>query len=569
MMKRIVIPFVIGAMLFLLVPAQSFATLNGYWWEDSPGGGVQISSGSVPYGYITHAHLFGGGDLTFDSKLAYRWPTTTPSPLTYKLNMDGAAYASGSDETSVKQKIAAAAGKWYDDLSSTSSLFDLAQTEFDGPVSHLLTVSGSCANHDGFWNTQNEVGFIPLPTDVLACTVVNISVDDPYPGQPILHIIASEADMVFNSDETWSDNLMYATAMHEFGHVYGLSDLYDVYPSGCEGYEIPYQVMCDNVPEDGTTALQWGDRDGIRFLYPKTYSFPITVTGTSIKGSDSAAGSVSGTGSGKDLFIVYSDYNSGTSQTIIKGKMAKDLSSTTGSPASYSSVKTLQTITGSTRDVGATFANVDGDSARDLILTYATTTKSYYKVFFDITSTFGWSSTAGPYELTAVGTNPGIDVALYDMDGTGGPDLLIAVDDTFQDFQYYWAPISAGGLIIGPWISGPNNGEIKINSGEIIGFQMYQDYPDDIFMINFRDDDNYIKQNVIHFSDSGGISNSNRLMYKFAPLKDVGGASGGKVGGGDAVNIGEKSYNDAIYSWVDGTNAYYTIDWDSRLNSHG
>lgn len=89
--------------------------------------------------------------------------------------------------------------------------------------------------------------------------------------------------------------------------------------------------------------------------------------------------------------------------------------------ASYSSVKTLQTVTGATLDVGVTFANVDGDSILDLIITYSVGSKSYYKIFFDITSTFGWASLAGPYELTAVGAKDGIDVALYDMDGTGGP----------------------------------------------------------------------------------------------------------------------------------------------------
>lgn len=98
---------------------------------------------------------------------------------------------------------------------------------------------------------------------------------------------------------------------------------------------------------------------------------------------------------------------------------------------------------------------------------------------------------------------------------------------------------------------------------------MYQDYPNDIFTLNFRDDNNYVKQNVIHFSSSGAISSSDRLIYKYAPLKDIGTTGGGKAGGGDMVNIGQKSYKDARYSWVEGTNANYTIDWDSRLNSHG
>jgi hypothetical protein len=226
-------------------------------------------------------------------------------------------------------------------------------------------------------------------------------------------------------------------------------------------------------------------------------------------------------------------------------------------------------VSGATRDLGATYANVDGDSFHDLILAYSIGSKSYYKVFFDITSSFGWSGTAGPYEITATGGVDGIDIAYYNMDGTSGPHLLVAGNDVFNDFIYFWATISAGGLIITPWQSGPDNGEIGINSGEEIGIQMYHGYPDGVFTVNFRDDDNYIKQNVISFGSNGGISNSDRLLYKFAPLKDIGTSANGKVGGGDMVNIGEQSYNDAIYSWVQGANAYYTIDWDSRLNSHG
>jgi hypothetical protein len=68
---------------------------------------------------------------------------------------------------------------------------------------------------------------------------------------------------------------------------------------------------------------------------------------------------------------------------------------------------------------------------------------------------------------------------------------------------------------------------------------------------------------------TSGIVGSNKILGKYAPLYQIGTGTLGGIGAGDAVHLGGTSlFKDVIVSWVSGTTAYYTIEWEGRLNSH-
>jgi hypothetical protein len=538
---------------------------------------------SKSYYYVTH-QPHGSRDIDIDSTTAQRWPDGTTS-VSYYTDMVNPTpnLTSGYGVETARSKIVSEAASWYNALSSSStipSLNHLGQLDVGASL-------GPCGN--GMPDQKNVVTFCSTTAFDFAATYTSPS----YTSGQVTSDIA-EKDIVFNNDRTWGDgvnsDLNYYTT-HEFGHFYGLGDLYKIYGTACDS-DFPAGSTPDaNVIMCGVWSdPQLGDKDGMRYLYPKTFSASVTLqSGGKISGSDSAIAptSVDTYDSRLDLIHVYADLNSNTDTTLLKAKAFWNIDSATGS-GTAGSTTTLKTITGgSVYDVGATLYKVDGDSYYDLIVTYSfdtgTAKSVYYTIYWDInksssTSTLvkcngGASSCSNststtPVEVPFSTGDEGTDVMMFDVNGSGAKEIVVvdAYDDGSGDWPiyYYYGTLSSSGSVSG-WTMGSTSGTY-IDPKQEIGTQVVEEAKR-ILAFNFRaQDSSYIEQHIVHMATSNALDAV--IQNKHAPLDYQGLVLDG-VGGGDAVNIGQDANKvDLVYSWGDAGSVYYTIDWDSRINSH-
>ncbi len=556
--------------LWQIFPA--FASPQCCYYESTPPTNALVSSTTgYPYGYITHQPSTTAGDLFIDSDSALRWSST--STKSYLINMSGATLASGFTESAAVSTIQTGAGSWRSLLSNVSDVPALSSstTTTYGP-SQAASGCGS-----GSTDTRNVVAWcsdswFDSHGGSAATAFAYLSPSWSSAGTGIQTSL-SEVDIALHAGfftGGWTSSDLDRTIRHEFGHFYGLGDLYRINGTGCSfdpGGDFD-QLMCSTASTQG-----WGDKAGAVFLYPKRYSTSLSVTNI-VSGSDSATAAIPSSGSNPDILFVYADYNSGAPQSVIKVKPYWDISSSTGSGTS-GTVSTLRTESYQVFDVGATIESVGGSSNPDLVLTYSRTllsnTYTYYMVFFDISYSGGaltWSSTYGPTPVTGSGNDKGTDVLVYDMTGDGSKDLVVMnsrYDGANYKLYWYWGTISSNGSV-SSWSSSPDNNTISVKSSEDIGFSKPTSANNRIVTISYKDG-SYMRQHDLYLSSSGTVG-TNKIIEKYAPIYSISGTLEG-IGAGDAYNLGgSSSYKEQIFSWVDGTTVYYTIEWEGRLNSH-
>lgn len=550
-MNKVIVSILGVAMLagYMIIPALATH------YEPNPPSSLLVSP---PYGFVTHQPP-DTSDTTIDSRSALRWPTSTTS-VTYYTNMNGATLAPGFTVSQARQKIIDAGNTWYNTLSSSSSIFSLNWGGDQGADASLLRTQCGTGT-----STTDGLNLVAFCSGIGSNAAAQLSPSFSSSGGITTSV--TEVDMVFKSGVTWANDWnsgnqnITNTAMHEFGHWHGLGDLYKVY-GFCGPSNEPNQIMCGS-----PLNLGWGDKDGIRWLYPKTQgSFALSPSGT-ITGADSGVTLIDGNQS-PDMIFVWGDYSSSTGQTTIKAKGIWDISATTGSGTVGTTV-TLYTVTGQVYDVGATIYNsVNSGTTPDLIVTYTTSATSYL-VFWDLgrsSSTLTWTSRSGPYSVGGSGGDKGTDVVVFDMNGDGTRDLLVMDSynpGTGYKFWYYYGTLSTSGTVAS-WTTGSSSNTISLVGEDIGGSIPY--VSNRIGVVSDKDARGWVTERLLHFTTSGSIDAS-ITSNKVAPLKPIGTVNG--VGAGDAFNLGEQSYNEQFFSWVDTNTGYYIIDWDSRLNSHG
>ncbi|MEW5841101.1 MAG: hypothetical protein AB1753_08860 [Thermoproteota archaeon] len=551
------------------VANSAFATVQNAYYEDSPPASLQISSSTAPYGFMTHSFAGPSSDDTFDSRSSARWGSSITSK-SYLINMAGSQPAAGFTQSDLRAQIVNAGNNWYSTLSSSSSVLQF--TDGGSTANKPSAFATTCGTGTDNWNGVVEIGFCNTPGFAGQVKINSVMSN----GNTVT---ISEADMLFDSGRTWrptgtgsGPSVMFNTALHEFGHFHFLGDLYAQHTGlSCPGEGSPLPIMCTT----DSASLQWGDKDGIRWLYPKVNSFALSPSGA-VSGTDSAVAQIdSSSNSNPDLLYVWGDYNSATGQTAIKAKVIWDLSSTSGSGTTGTTV-TLTTINGQALDVGATLYDVGSISTqRDLIVTYTASISggqrfAYYTVFWDLTrslNSFTFGSTSGPYSILNSADDQGTDAVVFDMNGDGVRDLVLM--DTYNlsgslKLYYYYGTLSTSGTV-SSWTTGSSSGVHGVNTEDSVGISI--PYPSSrIATVSYRSDlGGYMREHLFHFSTAGAIDAD--IKYKFAPLKTTGTPTG--IGGGDAFNLGEQPYNEQFFSWADTSTGYYTVEWDSRLNSHG
>ncbi|MEP0824719.1 MAG: hypothetical protein HRF40_04470 [Nitrososphaera sp.] len=553
-------PILIGmAILASIITPPAMASVLCCYYETSAPSSLQISSGTAPHGYMTNGVASGAStDTTFDARSATKWNLATAS---YKINMADSIPASGYSQADLRAKIVEAEDNWYSTLSSTTA--PLIEFTDGGSTTAKPSLFGDlCSGGSSTSNNINEIGFCDFPgADSGGMVKLKLAQSSG------VVTIQNEADMVFDSATTWAptgSNEMYNVALHEFGHWYGLGDLYALKGLSCSGETTPRPEMCDA----NTGSLQWGDKDGIRWLYPKVNSFSLAASGT-ITGSDSAMALIGGASS-PDMIFVWGDYSSTTGQTTIKAKGIWDISSSTGAGTTGTTVN-LYTVTGQVLDVGATLFIVDsGDTIYDLIVSYTVgTSGSSYLVFWDLaksSNSFTYTGPAGPYSVTGSSGDKGTDLVVYDLTNDGNRDLVVVGSDSSPlKVWYYYGTLSTSGTV-SSWTTGSSSGTIGINTEDAIGLQKPNVGDGKIYTVAYRSDSGYMRQHLLHITTAGAIDAS--ITSKYAPPKSTGGSVTG-IGAGDVWSLGEvAAHPEEFFSWTDTNTGYYTIEWDTRLNSH-
>lgn len=550
----------------LLVVASGYAVIQPQYWDDLTDNPNLVNVAvSPPYGYFTHRQLgLTDADEKFDSRAALRWATSIVN-RDYFVNAVGGS--GGLSETIIIQKLQEADNLWHSQISASSGAPSFTYKSFMIPEDASLL--GSICGNAPVANGVNEIDICPGINSGggTVHSVTRLS------GQVVT---TTEVDMGFSQNYQWDSDIdFYNVALHEFGHFYGLADMYSEISGGgydCLGGESPHPIMCPDVGLIHLESPQWGDRDGVRWLYPKLVSGQnsFSLSGT-VSGSDSGVAQID-SNSLKDLMFVWGDYNSGTGQTTIRAKAIWDINSSTGLGGTVGSSVALTTIAGQTKDVGATLGDITGDtSKRDLVITFVDGVSTFvkYMTLKDITksgNSFTFGTPVSDFVDPTSG-DKGTDVIVFDMIPGGAKEMVVI--DSFDSnglklFYYYAALLSDGSVAPGSWTQGSSSGTIPLST-EDIGAQV--PYPSNriVTVVDQAPNGGRVKEDLIHFGTGGGILG--KITSKNALGRQPVGVVTG-LGAGDAINLGEQSYPEQFFSWSDATTGYYFVEWDSRLNSH-
>jgi hypothetical protein len=158
-------------------------------------------------------------------------------------------------------------------------------------------------------------------------------------------------------------------------------------------------------------------------------------------------------------------------------------------------------------------------------------------------------------------------VVITDVNNNGAKDMVLVDSRDFPD-QYYiyfrYGAISTSGTV-SSWSSGTGNGIIPLRDRDI-GATLVDDVKK-VMAVNFKYGQ-HVRYNAMDVTSTLGVQENlqdkHGPLYEFAPITTLEG-----IGAAGGYNLGEESYNEMFFTWVDGTTGYYIIEWDSRINSHG
>jgi hypothetical protein len=415
---------------------------------------------------------------------------------------------------------------------------------------------------------------------------------------------------------------LWNVATHEVGHFAGMGHVGDP-KSACIGCIGSTAVSIQTMYWEGTTnditrrSLDWGDKSGIRYLYPRRFvAVDSTATGTNTGvgsvtgGADAAFGRINSATGQPDLLVGWIKGGGTGVQNTIYYRIGWDFSSSSGSASSWSSIRTAvdSTATGDRAGVGTAsdglgiaLATIDGDSVPDLLVAWVDApsgaNKIYYRIGWDL-STTGIPASWSPIRTAGGGASIG--------DRTG--DIGVCVRDiksstpTKQEMVVAWTDGLDGANKV-RYVIGY---DMNLTSGVPASWSARQEMAGGSYWVGSETDGTGLACSDF---DTGGLdyllswidgrSGNNQIVYRVGRnIPSTGIASswtptpGGDVGstkrgpglsyetmGSESQGLGlafgdidGSESDDVAFVWVDdasGENTiYYWVEWNGKYNSH-
>lgn len=502
---------------------------------------------------------------TVSSMWGYRyfgvhWNKSPGQTIPYKI------YEGGSPDIPDDSEITAIRGSfqnWQNDVGSYVAF------NYEG-------LTPSHTNSPKNMNQINEVDFMFYGSSMPIATTWIWSTED------TLEFL--EADTVFNEYYNFSTNLApysYDVAnvmMHEAGHFLSLDDTYDVDDSEQTMYG--YTTF----QETKKRTLEWGDRAGVRYIYPNRYQAGSGSLGWYGAGADVAVGNVDGTGS-TDMVMLWVD---DASPNYVKYRFGWNLYTNTGEAASWSQNKEMPGgIQDDTSDAGVALVNLDATSNLDMVVLWVDTASPHNNVRYRIgwnLNTAGdpssWSSTKSMPSTEVGVTTHGADVAFVNLDANTRPEMVVLWVDSpggwNTDVIYYkigWNVDTSGnptswssafqkiGAIFGD-ADGAGVSFANIDEGAI---DMV------VFWIKEVSGANHGEYIVgFNVSSSGAVSSWHNVRTFPGDWQWVGDWTDGA--GIATVDLNGNGRTELIFLWVDDpywdNYVYYRVEWEGREGSH-
>ncbi len=251
---------------------------------------------------------------------------------------------------------------------------------------------------------------------------------------------ATDSQRIVHADEMWNTQKVFSTtgsatandvlnvATHEAGHWIRLLDLNLNADSE--------MTMYGSAPlgETKKRSLEWGDRSGLRYVYPSTHSAASGI-GDSTAGADLALSNFDGAGQ-RDLIYAWVDDPSGGN--TIYYRLLSNLDAATGQAGTVSATKTAFSGVGaSTSGLALAVGSIDATASPDLVVAWvdnpAGENTIYFKVGWNVNNlgnAASWSATKTVGGGGVGWYSAGAGACLRNLDANARPDLVVAwVDD--------------------------------------------------------------------------------------------------------------------------------------------
>jgi len=290
-------------------------------------------------------------------------------------------------------------------------------------------------------NNRWEIDICDIPGSAGGVVFISPSMDEAAINGFIDQYI--EADMALDVGPWSSIAEMQSIARHEFGHWYGLGDLYQMWPGTCAANEAAQgpPVMCTTA-----SGVQIGNVNGLYYLYPElnTFDFPDSFVNNNI---DAAVYQIAGSANNNaDMVVLITDRDSGTNTNHFKIRPLVDIDPNTYA-GTLGVTETLFSVTsGTIRDVGIAISNVDnsGTDNRDMVVGYVDTLgRIKFRTYFDInlsSNNLGWTSVSAEQTIVPSTTNHyGIDMVVFNVDGDTRDEMVIFSTEIVNSVRYvHW-----------------------------------------------------------------------------------------------------------------------------------
>jgi hypothetical protein len=536
------------------------------------------------------------GDATRDHDIdQVRRLDESLSSLTLKVRTSGAPVSS----TTFINALTSASNEWdvYDTYTDQPS-WSVAQDNLDVNLPSLFPECGGFGGGDGDF----EAAFGSRGVNA------GIAETEFSPGFEVMALDGGtdtydEADVCFNTDadftndgipDTWTVSRTNNVARHEMGHFFGHGDLYGLYTSKsqCNLVERSFgdgaigPVMCHE-----SNPVSVGDANGLFYLYPLGESLSMTE---SYNGgpADIAIAELQGSGDNTEPEFVVVEVDEDTAPTPDEqhflAKPYLDIDENTYAENSGLQTELFSLPVSGILDVGLSFANVDGDSTRDMVLSWVESDNTgHWIVYWDVTLTgseeLDWTSASSEHIMSGLASNTeGIDTVFMNMDTDSAIEMVVitthhnGVDDV-ADYHIVELSTTSGGAS-GSWRHFTNTGIIV--EDDTVGAAIIDDAERLVAIVYSAEDlasPEYAAYNVVKFNSGGTINTfSDRQLTTHEQTDDTSSSLDGI--GADAYlwpGVGLDSgataleYKDLVVLTADETSLEFTVERDTRYNAHG